>query len=126
MWQPDMLPIGSIIMWAPSAGAFPVGWQLCNGTNGTPDMFGMFVRQFKPGLPVGTTGGTENHSHNFDGDGHVHTVNDVDFTGVGVGTEIWHADADGRQTDEAEVTGVTEASDTIPPFIVLAYIQRIF
>ena len=38
-----LLPRGAIIMWSGALSAVPAGWQLCDGTNGTPDLRGVFV-----------------------------------------------------------------------------------
>jgi len=53
------LPRGAIIMWSGSVISIPAGWALCDGTNGTPNLSGKFVK----GIPSssfnpGTTGGT--------------------------------------------------------------------
>lgn len=37
------LPVGSIIMWYKAIAERPSGWELCNGSNGTPDLRGLFV-----------------------------------------------------------------------------------
>lgn len=47
-------PIGTIVMWYGTAANIPTGWQICNGTNGTPNMSGAFPR----GITSGTVGGT--------------------------------------------------------------------
>ena len=44
----SVLPRGMIMMWNSTAATIPTGWQLCNGTNGTPDLRGQFI--------VGSTG----------------------------------------------------------------------
>jgi len=41
--QEDSLPAGSIIMWSGTLASIPSGWQLCDGTNGTPDLRDKFV-----------------------------------------------------------------------------------
>jgi hypothetical protein len=39
------MPRGSIIMWSNTAGGtVPVGWALCDGTNGTPNLANKFIR----------------------------------------------------------------------------------
>ena len=39
------MPRGSIIMWSNTAGGtVPVGWALCDGTNGTPNLTNKFIR----------------------------------------------------------------------------------
>ena len=44
----------------------PEGWQLCDGTNGTPDLSGMFSVGYDPDDPdhneVGKTGGSHKHT----------------------------------------------------------------
>lgn len=37
------VPSGSIIMWSGSVDDIPMGWLLCDGANGTPDLRGRFV-----------------------------------------------------------------------------------
>ena len=37
------LPVGSIILWKNSAASIPRGWQVCDGTGGTPDLRDYFV-----------------------------------------------------------------------------------
>ena len=44
----SVLPRGMIMMWNSTAATIPTGWQLCNGTNGTPDLRGKFI--------IGSTG----------------------------------------------------------------------
>jgi hypothetical protein len=37
------VPVGTIVMWNPST-AIPVGWAICNGSNGTPNLTGKFIK----------------------------------------------------------------------------------
>ncbi len=46
--HPLLLPIGSIILWAGTANNIPLGWKICDGTNGTVDLTGAFVLGGKP------------------------------------------------------------------------------
>ena len=39
----DSLPIGTIIAYNGPLSAIPVGWHLCDGTDGTPDLRGRFL-----------------------------------------------------------------------------------
>ena len=39
----DFFPQGGIIMWSGAISAVPIGWALCDGTNGTPNLTGKFV-----------------------------------------------------------------------------------
>lgn len=59
---------GTIKIWGGSAASIPHGWQLCDGTNSTPDLQGRFVIGAKPGdtadgIDVGEIGGTSSHTH---------------------------------------------------------------
>lgn len=37
------VPIGTIVMWSGSITEIPSGWQLCDGTNGSPDLRNRFI-----------------------------------------------------------------------------------
>lgn len=41
-WVNRLLPVGSIIMFGGSQ--IPEGWQVCNGSNGTPNLSGYFIK----------------------------------------------------------------------------------
>ena len=41
--QASDLPIGSIIIWSGPISGIPVNWQICDGTNSTPDLRNKFV-----------------------------------------------------------------------------------
>ncbi len=100
----SVLPRGMIVMWGGTIVNIPVGWQLCDGSNGTPDLRNQFIMGAGSAYNPGQTGGsgsasfsigTSNlpaHSHSFSGTGtasgttatsfanlydptHVHTVN---------------------------------------------------
>lgn len=42
--QWDSMPNGTILPWLPSAGRVPNGWVVCDGSRGTPDLRGLFLR----------------------------------------------------------------------------------
>ena len=68
-----VIPIGGIIMWSGADNAVPSNWQLCNGTNGTPNLIDRFVVGRGSAYGSGATGGSTDSvivSHN-------HTVNDT-------------------------------------------------
>jgi microcystin-dependent protein len=64
----NLIPSGSIIMW--SGTIVPIGWLICDGTNGTPDLRGRFVLGSGTGSTLskltdrklGDKGGEENHT----------------------------------------------------------------
>jgi microcystin-dependent protein len=51
------LPVGTILMWFGALGSIPTGFQLCDGTNGTPDLRGAFPRGAGGAIALGQTGG---------------------------------------------------------------------
>lgn len=53
-----LLPTGSIIMWYGSVASVPLGWRLCNGQNGTPDLRDRFVVGAGGGFAAGQRGGS--------------------------------------------------------------------
>lgn len=56
------VPVGGIIDWSGSIASIPYGWQLCDGTNGTPDLRGAFVLGAGGAYAVGDTGGAATHT----------------------------------------------------------------
>ncbi len=71
-----LLPSGVICMWSGSSSAVPAGWNLCDGTNSTPDLRGRFIAMSggDAAYSDGQTGGSNlqgltttaagSHSHN--------------------------------------------------------------
>lgn len=72
------LAVGLIGLWRGSLGSIPNHWVLCDGTNGTPDLRGKYVKGATSS--IGTTGGSlnpHNHtspSHTHTTTGHTHTI----------------------------------------------------
>lgn len=67
---------GMIVMWSGSLSGYPDGWHLCDGTDGTPNLLGKFIRGIPTsGTVPGTTGGSDaasiDHTHD---DPHTHTI----------------------------------------------------
>ena len=52
------VPAGTIAMWAGTLASVPSGWNLCDGTSGTPDLRGQFIKGWAAGVDPGTTGGS--------------------------------------------------------------------
>jgi microcystin-dependent protein len=53
-----VMPTGIIVMWNNSTSSIPLGWQLCDGSNGTPDLRGQFIVGAGGSYAVGDTGGS--------------------------------------------------------------------
>lgn len=57
------VPVGGIILWSGATTTIPAGWQLCDGTNGTPDLRDRFVVGAGSTYAVAATGGSATHTH---------------------------------------------------------------
>jgi hypothetical protein len=58
------VPLGGIIMWSRPLAEIPVNYQLCDGTNGTPNLLQRFIRGVEDATTdPGNTGGAETHVH---------------------------------------------------------------
>ena len=43
-WVNKIMPVGSIIMFGAQSAKIPEGWHVCDGTNGTPNLVGRFIK----------------------------------------------------------------------------------
>jgi len=87
-----IIPVGGIILWSGAIVDIPTGWQICDGTNGTPNLQDRFVVGAGDSYAVGATGGAASnylsHTHTSgtyatDSDAHTHgpgTLNTDDDT----------------------------------------------
>lgn len=62
----DSLPAGWIRIFLGDPSEIPLGWLLCDGTNGTPDLRDVFIKGAPAGLPSGGVGGALSHLHSLD------------------------------------------------------------
>jgi len=109
-------PSGVICLWYGAIIDIPVGWVICDGTAGTPDLRDKFIVGAGDTYAVAAVGGAVNHDHNFTTNGHNHTV--VAGLSLGVG-----ANFSASVTTETD-TGTTNATDHLPPYHALAYIMK--
>ena len=99
-----VVPLGGIIMWSGAELNIPTGWNLCNGTNGTPDLRGRFIMSSTYGTSISmptneptqtdsinvnandtgghsghymSTGDMPSHTHGIDDNGHSHTLTNI-------------------------------------------------
>jgi len=56
-------PTGAIFIWTGLLANIPVGYSLCDGAGGRPDLRDKFVRGSNAGVDPGGTGGSNTHSH---------------------------------------------------------------
>lgn len=55
--QISALPNNTIAFWSGQINTIPIGWQLCDGTNGTPDLRDKFLVGAGSSYSIGNTGG---------------------------------------------------------------------
>lgn len=103
-----IIPSGGIIMWSGNTSNIPVGWNLCDGTNGTPDLRDRFVVGAGNTYLTSNTGGRADaivvsHTHTATSSvtdtGHSHWISgasydDGNFSGYGNNTQDWGLYAD--------------------------------
>jgi len=85
--SPHLVPTGAIIMWSGTNAAIPTGWQLCNGTNGTPDLRNRFIVGSGADYATGTNGGSDTKTTAAAGT-HTHSVT-VNGTTLSVPRDGW-------------------------------------
>lgn len=108
---------GLIAIWSGAIADIPAGWQICDGTNGTPDLRNRFVRGAGGIYDPGDTGGFATHTHGFTGDGHAHDI--VSGADIAAGTDY------SNETSSAPAVGTTDSGANIPPYYALAYIMKL-
>lgn len=114
------LPAGLISMWSGTIAEIPSGWNLCDGSNNTPDLTDRFIVGAGNEYSVNDTGGEKevqltieempSHSHSYDfpdsvGNGNGGATNDL-------------------QTGDTSSVGGDEAHENRPPYYALAYIMK--
>ena len=148
-WSSSALPAtfttGMIMLWSGSTGTIPSGWQICDGTNGTPDLRNRFVVGAGSTYAVNATGGSADaivvsHTHTATSSvtdpGHVHGL----ATGIadaigGSGATIAYR-ATPTTTTNTATTGITVSTSVastgssgtnanLPPYYALAYIMKL-
>ncbi len=134
--------IGSIIMWSGLLSNIPTGWQLADGTNGTADLIALFVRGAEDGEEPGNTDGEDfhvltqsempSHVHSVTGLGHRHEQELSSVAVVGGGTGLQGNTNAGVYDFGNENAGGSFGNagsngqhENKPPFLELAYIQRV-
>jgi len=140
------LLLGGIVIWSGSTLDIPSGWQLCDGTNGTPDLRNRFVVGAGNTYSVGDTGGTADSvlvSHT-----HTSTVNNNDHSHTGTpggggsngGLTFQRPNSqpvsftllsglNGSHSHAATIStagiGENGTGKNLPPYFALCYIQQI-
>jgi len=130
-------PAGAIILWyGPYGGAVPVGWHLCDGTNGTPNMIGLVPigAQTAGGSATANASGYGNTIENtiYGSTTHTHTVSIGGSTGqpsagtnIGAGTIGSVNIATGTHTHSFSASGTTGSASTQPASMGLQFIMKL-
>lgn len=146
-----LLPIGTVVAFAASFATIPAGWFLCDGDNGTVNLTDQFIMGTATEVLLFDSGGSKDavtisHSHGTAGEhqhssagAHNHDV-ETDISGAGQGAadnagespdNSFKTSTDGAHTHAATgdhthpAAGVDGTDLNLPPFVKLAYIQRI-
>jgi microcystin-dependent protein len=149
------VPAGIITMWSGLIDDIPVGWGLCDGQSGRPDLRGRFIVGYDIGDTdyniIGNVGGSKSHTlttsempphnHTISSDGsHSHTLaggpfavwiaNEADAGSGSSGNEVGGTGYDntnsaGSHTHSMSNTGGGMAHANRPPYYTLAYIIKI-
>jgi hypothetical protein len=73
-----MVPRGGIIMWSGPISDIPTPeWQLCDGTNGTPNLTDRFIVGAGNSYNVNDIGGSDSHGHSGATGSHILTVQEI-------------------------------------------------
>ncbi len=133
--QNNSLAIGSILIWSGTVASIPTGWQLCDGTNGTPDLRDRFVvgaRQDSSGVSMTTVSGSLTKT----GGEAKHTMTIAEMPPHTHSYRWWNAwyfsgsselAAKGSYNDNAQTgsTGGGQPFNVLPPYYALCFIMKI-
>lgn len=115
-----MIPLGGIILWSGAIIDIPENWQLCDGTNGTPDLQNRFVVGAGTTYAVDETGGELEHIHATGLFAHTHEPGAVqDCAGSGPAS-AWDS---AFPSASASPSATVEPASSLPEFTSLAFIQ---
>jgi hypothetical protein len=130
------IPTGLIAIWSGATGSIPVGWTLCNGTNGTPDLRNSFVIGAGSTYAVGSTGGSADaivvsHTHTIIDPGHLHNTASTGATSTVINAAAGNTTGASTSTTATATTGITNQSTgvsgtnaNLPPYYALAFIMK--
>jgi hypothetical protein len=123
----DLFPSGGIIVWSGAVSAIPSGWQICDGTSGTPNLTDRFVIHADADAAgtrnVGDTGGAHTHTLTLNEmPAHTHTYNEVLAAGGGLNGA---GGSDGPWPSNTGSQGGGSPHNNMPKYYALAYIMKL-
>lgn len=122
------LPTGCIIIWSGAVADIPIGFTICDGTSGTPDLTNNFVVGAGSTYNAGDTGGETSHTHtgSTSGDGnHRHAVPANNFQNSGSTYQIDTTAFTDYNTHSHASASIDAAVAALPAYYALCYIMRI-
>jgi len=138
---PSSFTTGMIMLWSGAIGSIPSGWNLCDGTNGSPDLRDRFVIAAGGSYSVGQTGGSADsivvsHTHTaiVTDPGHNHTYQEATGLQPQSGSSTQCLTSLTTANTSTATTGITVANQStgtsgtganIPPYYALAYIFKL-
>lgn len=137
-------PVGAIMLWSGTLASIPQGFQLADGTNGTPDLRGRFlmgIAATENDNNLLEAGGDTQHIHAMgtlsNATKHKHTVYmNTSYHAFNASTASYDRDvaatvhghdwsAETKLADEHTHTGTYAAADNLPPYTRFYWIARI-
>lgn len=137
------VPTGIITIWNDVVETIPSGWQICDGTNDTPDLRSKFVYGALNDAEVNATGGALTHSHTSiglaSGGAHSHSISGttggasstagiaVSSGGSSVTSSHTHTFSGSTSTlgEHSHTVGDADAASSIPAYVMLFYIMKL-
>jgi hypothetical protein len=129
---------GIIIGWDDTIANIPLGWSLCDGNGGRPNLLDKYLKSVGAAENPGATGGTATHSHtspahNHTQDAHSHSGNSGNASGGSIYTQAIFSDAAGKDHNHSITLASTTATNQTatvtldvtsndPPYYKLAFI----
>ena len=106
-------------MWSGDTSSIPTGWQLCDGTNNTPDLRNRFVIGAGDTYPVGNTGGNADsvvveHSHTINDHNHTFSGSGSDNVDISISGNTGNQSQSHNHSFTTNTTGDHSHSGTVP------------
>lgn len=126
------LPKGAIIMWSGANNAIPLGWALCDGKSGTPNLRDRFIVGAGKTYEVGATGGADSVTLTIDQMPTHNHANDPYKYLLKVDGQLTHTATDASANEPnihyvAEMTnqGGGKSHENRPPYYALCFIMKL-
>lgn len=120
--------VGTIVIWSGTIDNIPTGWQVCDGTNGTPDLRDKFVLGAGTIHDIGETGGSEEVTLTAaQMPKHTHSTSRLNRTGTNTAFKVGTSNADISNLAAWRDTGAAgegRPHSNMPPYYTLCFIQK--